>query len=333
MRRHIGFLILTCIALCSSLLGTTVRAESGTASPGATVPTRKPPPALPRGTSTDLVSLEARALGGDAAAQLELAERLAAGEARGTSDMARALAWYERAAEGGEADASWALADLFRNGLDVPLNLDKAVFWYLRAAEQGHAEAMYDLGLLHADGTIIERDPAQAVQWFEQAADAGIARALFMLGTLYEQGVDGAPDLELARAWYARAADAGDATGKAALDRLASGQRNVEVAATPEGALTAAPRTVDAPPSRRQVAQPVTTSKSPRPVPVNREGVHEIQTRLTAAGFKVGRPDGHLGKRTAAAIRAYQKQHGLPVDGRATQALLQHLRGADRDKS
>lgn len=291
------------------------------ADPKAAPPPRKPPVALPSGAPAELLGLDSRARAGDPAAQLELAERLAAGELDGTPDVARALVWYQQAAESGEADASWALADLYRNGLDMPVDLEKAVFWYGRAAAQGHAEAMYDLGLLHMEGGIVDPDPALAAQWFEQAADAGIARALFMLGTLYERGVDGAPDLDTARAWYVLAADAGDATGKAALDRLASGRPNVEIAAAPEETLAAA-----APQPPRRTAVPA-TPKPGRAVPVDTAGVKEIQTRLAAAGFKVGRPDGRLGKRTAAAIRAYQKANALPVDGRATQALLTHLRG------
>ncbi len=138
-----------------------------------------------------------------------------------------------------------------------------------------------------------------------------------------KQAIRSFPDT--VKCWHA-----GDATGKAALDRLASGQRNVAMAGTPEGALNAAALTTaaatTAPKPQREAAQG-SAARQARAVPVDKKGVKEIQTRLAAAGYKVGRPDGHLGKRTAAAIRAYQKANGLPVDGRATQALLGHLRG------
>jgi localization factor PodJL len=63
-----------------------------------------------------------------------------------------------------------------------------------------------------------------------------------------------------------------------------------------------------------------------RAIPVDQAGVREIQTRLVKLGFQKGKADGFLGKRTVAAIRAYQKSVGLPVDGKASQTLLRRLR-------
>ena len=52
----------------------------------------------------------------------------------------------------------------------------------------------------------------------------------------------------------------------------------------------------------------------------------ELQRRLTAAGFDTQGADGVVGKNTESAIRAYQQANGLPVDGVASQALLNRLR-------
>lgn len=52
----------------------------------------------------------------------------------------------------------------------------------------------------------------------------------------------------------------------------------------------------------------------------------ELQSRLNAAGFEAGTPDGVLGRRTEAAITAYQQRNGLPVTGTPSQDLLQRLR-------
>lgn len=51
-----------------------------------------------------------------------------------------------------------------------------------------------------------------------------------------------------------------------------------------------------------------------------------IQRQLTALGFDSGEPDGRLGPKTRAAIRAFQQQAGLPADGHADQGLLEALR-------
>ncbi len=54
--------------------------------------------------------------------------------------------------------------------------------------------------------------------------------------------------------------------------------------------------------------------------------VRAVQLALEAVGFEPGTPDGRMGPRTRGAIEAYQRQHDLAVDGRATAELLAHLR-------
>ena len=52
----------------------------------------------------------------------------------------------------------------------------------------------------------------------------------------------------------------------------------------------------------------------------------ELQQRLSDAGFDTGTPDGVFGRRTEAAIRAFQQARGLPVTGVASPELLAMLR-------
>lgn len=52
----------------------------------------------------------------------------------------------------------------------------------------------------------------------------------------------------------------------------------------------------------------------------------ELQTRLARLGYDPGAPDGVIGARTRAAIRAYQLDRGLPADGFASLDLLERLR-------
>ena len=51
-----------------------------------------------------------------------------------------------------------------------------------------------------------------------------------------------------------------------------------------------------------------------------------MQERLTAAGYDTGGADGVFGKKTEAAISAYQQANGLPVTGAPSQDLLNRLR-------
>ncbi|MDJ0949289.1 MAG: peptidoglycan-binding domain-containing protein [Alphaproteobacteria bacterium] len=54
-------------------------------------------------------------------------------------------------------------------------------------------------------------------------------------------------------------------------------------------------------------------------------GVKQIQSGLIQLGYDPGPADGYHGAKTSAAIREYQKNNGLLVDGRASPELLNHI--------
>ena len=60
--------------------------------------------------------------------------------------------------------------------------------------------------------------------------------------------------------------------------------------------------------------------------PLSRGEMEELQERLLALGFDPGTPDGVLGSRTRAALRALQRSAGLPADGYPHFELLETLR-------
>jgi peptidoglycan hydrolase-like protein with peptidoglycan-binding domain len=62
------------------------------------------------------------------------------------------------------------------------------------------------------------------------------------------------------------------------------------------------------------------------PPQMRRAYIVGIQEELTAHGYRPGPVDGVLGPRTQAAIRAYQHDAGLPVDGVASDELLDHMK-------
>ncbi len=61
------------------------------------------------------------------------------------------------------------------------------------------------------------------------------------------------------------------------------------------------------------------------PGEASREIVETVQNALAARGYDVGQINGYAGSETTAAIRSYQKRADLPVDGRASQALIDHM--------
>ena len=54
--------------------------------------------------------------------------------------------------------------------------------------------------------------------------------------------------------------------------------------------------------------------------------VTDIQRMLTELGYRLGAVDGAVGERTRQAIRRYQSNTGLTVDGHPSESLRQHLR-------
>ncbi len=59
---------------------------------------------------------------------------------------------------------------------------------------------------------------------------------------------------------------------------------------------------------------------------LSRTQVEELQQLLNSLGFDSGEPDGRVGSRTRAAVRAYQSAKGLIPDGHASVSLLETLR-------
>jgi phage tail tape-measure protein len=59
--------------------------------------------------------------------------------------------------------------------------------------------------------------------------------------------------------------------------------------------------------------------------PANSSAVGRVQAGLTQLGYNPGPVDGVMGSQTRSAIEAYQRDHGLLVDGRPTSQLARHI--------
>ena len=83
-------------------------------------------------------------------------------------------------------------------------------------------------------------------------------------------------------------------------------------------------------PAPGQTAAPVSTAAVAAPAPSADElkrVVHHVQSQLAARGYDPGPVDGVVGERTRAAIRAWQRDQGLPMDGQLTPELIARLNG------
>ena len=82
------------------------------------------------------------------------------------------VAYVQRQAEAGDADARFQLADWYHRGRCFPTDHLKEAKWIQRAAEQGHREAQFRLGQMLFFGTGVEKNESAATTWFRKAAQS-----------------------------------------------------------------------------------------------------------------------------------------------------------------
>lgn len=300
-----------------------------------------------------IADVEQQAFAGLAEAQHDLAAIYTAGHGGIEIDYARAAQWFREAAIGGIANARYNLGVLYHQGLGVPRDLVQAIGWYRAAAHLDHPEAQYNLGIAHIEGIGTPYDPQMAASYFRSAARKDILEAVYNLGLIFENGLLGAANYEEALYWYKKAADQGspEATaamrqlartlnmGEADIKRIYQTTKNREDAAigrlnrtSGDSAAQAIPEIPAAsasrsPEARRSLSlsQPVSSAASS-----NSNGtVVAIQEKLIRIGLYPGPADGINGPQTEDAIRTYQSMFNLSRDGRASDALLLHMRSND----
>lgn len=146
-------------------------------------------------------------------------------------DYANALTFFQRAANGGNADAQNNLGVMYHYGEGVAKDFTKAAEWYRKATEKNHPKALYNLGILYQD----KEDFASAVYWFGKAAEQGHTKAMTNLATLYYYGIGISQNRDKALEFYGKAAGKGDERAKSCLAqlRLQSEQNSQTAQTTP----------------------------------------------------------------------------------------------------
>lgn len=126
----------------------------------------------------------------------------------------------QQAAEQGDRDAQFKLANLYRRGLGLRRSMSEAHEWYLRAADQNHVGALFQLGELHWLGLIGKVDKTEAARWYLQAAIQENAEAQYRLGILYKYGQGLPTDDAEALKWWQQAATQGHAEAQREVDKM-----------------------------------------------------------------------------------------------------------------
>ena len=266
---------------------------------------------------------------------------------------AEAVKWWTVAAEGGHRPSQLILGMKYRIGDGIAHDYTLARHWLLRAAAQGDGQAAKHLGFMHLLGEGVPRDRAAAVNWLGRAAARGEANAQFEIGVMYYDGAGLPQDYVLAARWVGLSASLGQAQAQALLGHMLEHGEGVaqdfvkahkwyNLAAsrlspskseildiTLIGRDRVARRLAQA-----QLAEAQRLAREWQPgfylgmsvlvAPMANGGdvqLAELQWALTLLGYDVGSPDGLLGPKTRAAIRAFQLSAGLPVNGRLSEQL------------
>src|SRR5215469_3239 len=267
-------------------------------------------------------------------------------------DPAEAVHWYQKAADKGFEVAEYNLGVMYQSGRGVTKDLPSAAHWYRAAAEQGDADSEASLGYLYEQGLGLQTDIVQAISWYKAAAHQGSSRALNNLGVLYHDGTGVARNLVYAYVLYALAADKAEESDDR---KLAESNRNdvaKELTSTelaqakalrqraaneldlvlPPGPVASTGGGSDHPKAPSEgtanggAASKNQDKSTPAPQPSTPNTlIATVKTALSALGYDTGARDNALNDKTVGAIKAFQKDRGMPQTGEISSDLLAAL--------
>ncbi|MEP2104111.1 MAG: SPOR domain-containing protein [Parasphingorhabdus sp.] len=126
-------------------------------------------------------------------------------DAWGRGDYKAAVAEWRDPANAGDADAQFNMAQAYKLGRGVPMDLVKAESYYKKAADQGHLQASDNYGLI----LFQNKRRKDALPYLQASANRGEPRAQYVLGTGHFNGDFVEKDWIKAYALMTRASAAG----------------------------------------------------------------------------------------------------------------------------
>jgi TPR repeat protein len=125
-------------------------------------------------------------------------------------------------------DAQARVAWMYENGKGVEKDHKKAIYWYTKSAEQGDAFSQNILGLFYKDGEAVERDYQEALRWFEKSAGQEYPYAQVNLADMYILGKGVDINYEKAIYLLIKADENGSVEAKELLEMLTPKKSEVE---------------------------------------------------------------------------------------------------------
>ena len=88
-------------------------------------------------------------------------------------------------AKNGEAQAQYAVGEMYRRGKGIEASDKEALNWFMHAASQGDLRASYKVAYIYLHSTTVSQAPQKALPWLEISAKSGYPPAQYELGLLY----------------------------------------------------------------------------------------------------------------------------------------------------
>lgn len=217
----------------------------------------------------------------------------------GEANYEKAFPLYLEAAKGGSPYSQFIIGNMYINGEGTRRDEAAGRKWIKSSADNGYAPAIYGVGLFHLFGFGSKQDPAVAAIQFETSAGKGHAPSMLALGAMKAVGLGVKKDRAEAVKWL----------------RMARGN-GIQV---PEAVLAKPEKVFDIL-LENQPVQQIAVSNIDK-----RDRLRLVQRQLYELGYEPGPIDGLMGPSTSSAIRAFQKEAGLPVDGQPSAATIRLL--------
>lgn len=269
-------------------------------------------------------SLSIAAKNGDPLALFEIGARYT--EGRGVpNDFAEAAKWYRLSADRGFAVAQYRLANFLEKGTGVAPDIAEAKRYYEMAANAGNASAMHNLAVIYASGKDGAQDYAKAVEWFTKASEYGVSDSQFNLAILSARGNGTAQDLIASYKWFAIAAKGGDTDAAQKRDEVANALKPEQLERARTEVDVWQPKEMN-PDANSANTPDEWAGKGLKTASVDmKKAIRNIQAILNKNGFDAGTPDGVMGAKTVAAIKAFQTSIGEQPTGQVTDKLVTEL--------
>lgn len=117
-------------------------------------------------------------------------------------DCGSGAGWLARAADHGNAEAAFDLANLYKHGDCVAKSETTALHWFKKAAAEGHEAAPYAIAEIYLGSSDQAPDYAASIHWLLRAVKLLDGDACYRLGMMYTRGEGVNKDYEAAFKWF-----------------------------------------------------------------------------------------------------------------------------------